>query len=69
MNELRKVEELIFGQWSETSIRNLRPGCVFRMFEDTGEEVIDKDGNKIWVALGDPYLWMGYWTIYSEPKK
>ena len=65
MSELCKVEELIFGEWSETTIRNLRPGVIFRMFEENG----DKKNNKVWIAKGNPYLWMGYWMITKEPRK
>lgn len=58
MNKTRKVE--VFSEkgqkWIEIPFEILRRGDKFRMFEDTGEPVMDGNKNHIFIATSDPYL-------------
>jgi hypothetical protein len=53
MSELRKLEKKTGGHWVESSMKELVPGDVFRMFEPTGEAVVWKGTE--WKVIGDPY--------------
>ena len=62
--EIRTVEVMVAGAgWSPVDFRELLEGDVFRMFEATGEVVMDDTGNTEWEAEGDAYERSGTWTI------
>ena len=42
--------------WIEIPFEHLKKGDKFRMFESTGEPVLDKDKNNIFYANSYPYL-------------
>lgn len=49
--------------WTSISFTSLKDGDIFRIF-DLGERYADPDtGNNIWIAVGEPYLKNGVWTI------
>lgn len=54
--ELRRVERKIGGVWVVIDFSDLKAGDHFRMFEPTGEQVIDPHDESIeFVALCDAY--------------
>lgn len=53
MLDLRKVEILKDGEWIEIEFCELKKDDIFRMFESTGEEVYNDNGENIFVALSD----------------
>lgn len=44
------------GSWEPVEFMELTIGDVFRVYEDTGEPVVDQKGRKEWVAAGNPYI-------------
>lgn len=57
MSDVRRTEILTRTQkWKSISFEQLRKGDVFRMFEPTGEPVLDGNKNNIFYANSDPYL-------------
>ena len=69
MNELRKVEILVYNVWKETRFEDLKSGDIFRMF-DGDDPVVGKgellEGTTEWKAACDSYLRDGVWTINCE---
>ena len=64
MMESRKVLVNRNGSWKEISFKELNKGDNFRMFEDTGEEVVDQKGNVIFYSTSEPYKNEdGFWSI------
>lgn len=64
MKDLRKVEVLINNEWVERDFAELRKGVKFRMFESTGEPVVDNEGRTEWTAISDPFKTeSGVWAI------
>ena len=69
----RRCEVFTEGrEWREIARADLRPGMVFRLFEETGESVAESDdetGETIdrWRVTGDPRLVDGEWEIEAEP--
>jgi hypothetical protein len=62
--EYRKVEKLIDNEWVKINFETLERGDAFRMFEPTGEEVIDDEGKKSWICGSDSYINDdGQWTV------
>lgn len=61
--DLRKVEVLRKGKWVEVNFSDLHNGDTFRMFESTGEPVIDDEGNAKFIATSEPYEYEGVWAI------
>lgn len=63
--ELRKVQKRDPNlYWHDIEFKELKNGDIFRMFEPTGEPVLDKNGNWEFVANCDAYLNKnGIWTI------
>lgn len=55
MLDLRKVEILKDGEWIEIKFDELKKDDTFRMFESTGEEVYNNNGENILVALSDAF--------------
>lgn len=56
MLDLRKVELLKDGEWIEIEFYELKEDDIFRMFESTGEEVYNNNGENILVALSDAFV-------------
>lgn len=57
MSDVRRTEILTkTQQWKSIPFEQLRKGDTFRMFEPTGEPVLDKSKNNIFIAHSDPYL-------------
>lgn len=57
MSDVRRTEILTkTQQWKEIPFEQLRKGDTFRMFEPTGEPVLDENKNNIFYANSDPYL-------------
>jgi hypothetical protein len=58
MEQVRRVQVKIDGQWTDTSMKDIKNGDVFRMFEPNGEEVIGTGllaGDVNFVALEDAW--------------
>lgn len=69
---LRTVEALSEKQnvWTETKMKDLKPGMIFKMYEPDGTPTIDKDGCSVWMAESDPYVTgNGIWGIKCKPDK
>ncbi len=54
--EYRTVETLKSGKWEITPFLDLKTGDIFRMFEPTGEPVVDPLGNAEFFAESDTYI-------------
>ncbi|WP_144509846.1 hypothetical protein [Bacillus sp. FJAT-22090] len=52
----RRTEVYINGEWKEINFQELKKGDNFRMFESTGEEVLDLSGSTVFHATSDSYL-------------
>ncbi|AYP68343.1 hypothetical protein PQE75_gp136 [Bacillus phage vB_BcoS-136] len=64
MDNLRKVEVRRDKEWVGIHFSELKKGDNFRMFEPTGEEVVDKKGNTIFYAESEVYKTDdGVWCI------
>ena len=61
MSDVRKVEVLSKrdNKWKSIPFEMIRKGDVFRMFEPTGEPVMDKSNNHIFIANSDPVVTEG----------
>ncbi len=51
--DCRKIEMLIPEQWVEVSLKSIKKGMTFRMFESTGEPVLGEKGSTIFIATND----------------
>lgn len=58
MSDLRITEVFCkkTQDWIEIPFKHLKKGDKFRMFEPTGEPVLDGDKNNIFYANSDPYI-------------
>jgi hypothetical protein len=56
MSEDRKVEILRNSSWQEVNFEQLKVGDTFRLFELTGEPVVDHKGNTIFYAKSNPHM-------------
>ncbi len=63
MLDLRKIEVLKDLKWQEVQFYELREGDIFRMFESTGESVLNTDGQTIFYASTNPFGADGVWSI------
>lgn len=53
----RKIQRRVgHDKWQDVKIMDLTSGCTFRMFESTGEPVVDNYGHTEWVAASKPFL-------------
>lgn len=43
------------GSWHNTSLNLVKKGELFRLFEPTGEAVLDDAGNSTWLANADGF--------------
>ena len=70
MKDLRKVEVLINNEWVERDFAELRKGVKFKMFEPTGEPVVDNEGETEWIAISDPFKTeSGVWAIEIDSRE
>jgi len=68
--EMRRVEILLDNdEWTPTDMELVQDGMTFRMFEPTGEPVVDNAGNTQWVAIGNAYLVEGTKNLYGVKIK
>ena len=52
------------GQWVKTEMQDLSNGDNFRLIEEDGTEFVDRQGNNVLQANGEPYsLGDGLWAI------
>lgn len=51
--DLRRTEVLVDNNWVSREFRDLKLNDIFRMFESTGEPVIDDEGYTEFIALSD----------------
>lgn len=67
----RTAQKLINDSWTDIAFEHLRPGDIYRMFESTGEPVVDNDENKsttVFKVIGEVFkLPNGVWGIQDEP--
>ena len=56
MVDMRKVEVFRDEGWTEINFSELGEGDKFRLFESTGEKVVDPKGRGVWIASGKPFL-------------
>jgi|LFRM01.1.fsa_nt_gb hypothetical protein len=56
MDNIRRTEILIDGKWKQINFENIRAGDIFRLFEPTGETVVDDKGNDKFIAKTNAYL-------------
>jgi hypothetical protein len=62
--DMRTVQVNRDGIWKEISFKELNKGDNFRMFEETGEPVIDLNGETIFYSTSEPYRNdVGIWEI------
>jgi len=70
MTELRKVEIMLADVgWTEAKFRDVMKGDHFRLFEVTGEAVVDGEGNTEFVAAKNAYQVEGSETWCLESKE
>lgn len=50
----RLVQRYWQGQWSRTTLADLKKGDTFRMFEPNGVRVENEDGGYVFLATDDP---------------
>jgi len=63
MHDLRKIEVLVDGKWEHINLCELKSGDTFRMFESTGEPVVDEKGRKVWIVTSDIFIKDGMLAI------
>jgi hypothetical protein len=67
----RTAQKLINDSWTDIAFEDLRPGDIFRLFESTGEPVVDKEDGKAtdtFKAIGEPFLNANnVWEVQDEP--
>ncbi len=56
ISETRRFEKKDHRKWVPVEFDKLTSGCVFRIFEETGEQVIDAKGRKEFIAMSKPYI-------------
>lgn len=63
MTDKRIVQVYSNGIWIESDMTKIVEGDRFRLFESTGEAVIDSKGRKEWVAASSPHEKYGDWAV------
>ncbi len=56
VNDLRRAEVLVGDKWIDIEFEEIRAGNRFRLFESTGEPVVDENGKSEFIAKTDPYI-------------
>lgn len=56
MMDMRKVELFTNGKWNKIYFNELQKGDRFRLFESTGERVVDSKGCDEWVATSSSFV-------------
>lgn len=59
----RRVEVHRDAEWVRVSMKDVRSGDVFRMFEPTGSPVVDPSGRTEWEADSDAFLDEGVYCV------
>lgn len=54
--EMRKAEILVNDEWIEVPFLKIKEGDIYRLFEATGEQVLDSDANGVFIAECDAYI-------------
>ncbi|MBZ4649251.1 hypothetical protein [Thermosipho sp. (in: thermotogales)] len=54
--DFRKVQKFVDGEWRNINFEDLKKGDKFRMFETTGEPVVDDYNVSEFVAESDPFV-------------
>jgi hypothetical protein len=63
----RKCQIYYKDEWFTIPFDHIKAGDVFRLFEPTGEPVLDENGKDAWTALSNPYLDEdGTWGVECE---
>ena len=67
-NNTRIVEILEGNLWirAQKGFESLEEGCVFRLFEEEGEPVLDGCGWSDFLAYSDSFQEDGVWTIMAR---
>ena len=55
MKDQRIVQVYENGTWIQIDFDKLREGDKFRLFESTGEQVVNTKGQKEWVSASSPF--------------
>ena len=66
---MRTVERFTHVGWKVVTMSDLNPGDIFRLWESTGEQVVDaRDGRTQWIATSQPFIATehGVWSIECE---
>lgn len=66
----RKVQKLTNNSWMDLPFEVFRPGDIYRLFESTGEPVVDSDENKsttIFKVMGQPFLNAN--NVWGNPRR
>jgi hypothetical protein len=58
IKERRRVEIFVDGQWVhlESELADIKTGDLYRLFEPTGEAVVNEDGQSEFKATSDSYF-------------
>ena len=56
MSDLRRAEILVNDKWVGIEFEGIKAGDRFRLFESTGEPVVDENGKNEFIAKTDPYI-------------
>ena len=56
ITNIRKVKIFKDEKWIDIEFENLKTGDKFRLFESTGEEVKNENGNLEFIATSDTYI-------------
>ena len=66
---LRQVEIMVGGVgWTPCKFSDVIEGDQFRLFENTGEAVVDNTGNTEFVAVKDAYQSHGAWVLETKDE-
>jgi len=58
-----KIQILIGDEWIDIKKQDLKSGNHFRLIDLNGEQVINKKGQKQWIAKSDAHEKFGDWVI------
>ncbi len=69
LKKIRKVVVLRDDDWQEIPFEQLKNGDTFRMYEPTGEPILNEAGTVFHKATSEPFLKDGIWAIEAVPLK
>lgn len=68
--EPRQVEIMVAGVgWTPCKFSDVIEGDLFRLFEETGEAVIDDKGNTQFTAIKDAYQVNDAWVLETKDEE